>query len=85
VAHGLTDSRRPKGNHRNAAAIATFHGFAHSIWLSGGAGEMTHVVLAPVVARPLKRPQVVRLRLSIDEFGAEAVLLLGEAIHSDIG
>ena len=71
----LTDRCRPECDHRNAASIAAFHGFAHQVRLRRSAYEFLDVVLAPVITGSLKRPHVIRLGFGAYLPRVEAVLL----------
>ena len=80
VADGFADRAGPERNHRNAAAIAAFHGRAHQVRLREVAAQLYDIVFSPVVACPVETPHVVRLRFLVRQAGVEFVLLLDDAI-----
>src|ERR1700684_2474347 len=81
----FADGCGPECDDRNATTVAAFHFFAHSVRLRRSPCEPLHVVLAPIVARALKRPHVVGGRLGIDLLRAKAMLLNLNSIDSSVG
>ena len=79
-----SDVERPERNHRNAAAIAAFHRFAHHVRLRRGARQFVDVVLAPVIARSLERPHVVGLSFRVRLVCVEAVPLRDNRIEDQM-
>ena len=79
MADRFADRSGPECSDRDATSIAAFHGLAHCVGLRERARQLQNVVLAPVVARSLKRPHVERLGLRVNLRRIEAMLL-----HQDL-
>src|SRR6266496_1160131 len=73
--------RIPEGNDRDTSAIAAFNYFAHCIDLRESILEFENVIFAPINARALISPHVIRFAA---DSAVETMLLLRGAVHLDI-